>query len=264
MALSKRGSSLRPPFLKQLSFNRSKGGGEEAYPFSVPLFRKSFNLSFSQPVTIFTGENGTGKSTLLEFIAHSCGFNIYGGSRNHLYKAHENQSLDYLCDLAKACKLSWLPKVSKGFFMRAETFFNFMEKVHYDLDGYDPGFLEQCYGGDLFQRSHGESFLSFFSHQLDRQGIFLFDEPESALSPARQLEFLRLLKKVADSEKGQIIMVTHAPLLMALPGAELLSFTHRGMAPITLEQTPHFQLLEKFFHDPHRFIDKTLQNTDEE
>lgn len=259
MGTFKRSNSLKPPFLKQLSFDHGKGASEETYPFSISLFQKSFDLSFSKPITIFVGENGTGKSTLLEFIAYSCGFNIYGGSRNHTYGVHENQSLEYLNQLSKTMKLAWLPKVSKGFFMRAETFFNFMEHVHYNIE-----FHPECYGGDLFQRSHGESFLSFFSHQLDRPGIFLFDEPESALSPTRQLEFLKLLKKVSDSGKGQIIMVTHSPLLMALPGAELISFSHRGMAPITLEQTPHFQLLNRFFENPQTFISEALQDTTED
>lgn len=260
----KRGSSLKSPFLKQLSFDVSKAEDVTGYPFSVPLFEKSFTLTFSKPITILVGENGTGKSTLLEFIAHACGFNIWGGSRNHLYGAHENQSLEYLSQLSRTMKLAWLPKVSKGFFMRAETFFNFLEKVHYGLDGYDPGFLDQCYGGDLFQRSHGESFLSFFSHQLNRQGIFLFDEPESALSPSRQIEFLKLLKKVEESRQGQIIMVTHSPLLMACAGADLVSFSRRGIEKVELEQIGHFQLLSEFFKSPQKFLKEMMKLEPEE
>jgi predicted ATPase len=264
----KRRSTLKAPFLKQLSFDVSPVKDDALYPFSIPLFKKSFSLAFTKPITIFVGENGTGKSTLLEFIAHACGFNIWGGSRNHFYGANENQSLDYLNQLTKFMRLSWLPRVSKGFFMRAETFFNFLEKVHYGLDGYDPAFLEQCYGGDLFKRSHGESFLAFFEHQMDREGIFLFDEPESALSPSRQVEFLKLLKRVENSQRGQVIMVTHSPLLMAFPGADLFSFTHCGIEQVQLKQIENFQLLEKFFNHPHQFIkeimsqklDKNLNN----
>ena len=245
--------SLKSPFLKKLSFDRSKADDEDSYPFTVPIFKKNFSLNFSNPVTIFTGENGTGKSTLLEFIAHACGFNIWGGSKNHVYSANENQSLSYLKSLNNTINLSWLPKVSKGFFMRAETFFNFMEHVHYNID-----FHPNCYGGDLFQRSHGESFLSFFEHQLNRKGIFLFDEPESALSPSRQIEFLKLLNKVKKSQSGQIIMITHSPLLMAFPGAELVSFSRCGLEPIRLQETLHFQLMERFFNDPEKFLDEKL------
>lgn len=252
-------SSLKPPFLKQISFDRTKAEAGNDYPFSIPLFKKSFTLKFSKPVTIFVGENGTGKSTLLEFIAYASGFNVWGGSRNHTYGAHENQCLEYLKELAKGATLSWLPKVAKGFFMRAETFFNLLEKIHYELDGYDQGFLERCYGGDLFKRSHGESFLSFFSHQMNRHGLFLFDEPESALSPSRQVEFLKLLKTVEQSQRGQIIMITHSPLLMSFPGAEVFSFTHRGIERIEPQQTGHFQLMEEFFKNPRRFLQEAMK-----
>ena len=250
----KRASSLKAPFLKQISFDRAKAEGSTDYPFSVPLFQKNFTLKFQKPVTIFVGENGTGKSTLLEFIAYAAGFNVWGGSRNHTHDAHEDQSLEYLKDLSKAATLAWLPKVSKGFFMRAETFFNFLEHVHYNID-----FHPECYGGDLFKRSHGESFLSFFSHQMNRQGLFLFDEPESALSPSRQVDFLKLLKTVEASQNAQVIMITHSTLLMSFPGAEVFSFTHRGIERIEPDQTVHFQLMEQFFKNPHRFLQEMME-----
>lgn len=190
MATQKIRENLRPPFLKRVCFEKTKAKAQDCFPFSIPIFQKDFILELTKPVTIFVGENGSGKSTLLEFIAFLCGFNLLGGSRNHMYGTHGRESLEHIKQLAECTRLSWLPKMSTGFFFRAETFFNFSEYIlDPELDN-----LEVLYGGDLLKRSHGESFLTFFSNRLSRRGIYLFDEPEAALSPTRQLEFLKKLR----------------------------------------------------------------------
>lgn len=254
MVLKKTQSYLKPPFLKRICFEKNKAEDLDNFPFSIPIFRKDFILEFSKPITVFVGENGSGKSTLLEFIASSCGFNLLGGSQNHLYTTHGRESFDHLKRLTDCTTLSWLPKVSTGFFLRAETFFNFLEYIH-NPEWQD---LEVQYGGNLLKKSHGESFLSFFANQLERKGIYLFDEPEAALSPTRQLEFLKILKQVEDRGNAQVILITHSPLLMAYPNADLFTFGYRGISKIALEDSDHFRAMSKFYKNPHVFIEESL------
>jgi predicted ATPase len=260
MAPKKNQGTLRSPFLKRICFEKAKADNQESFPFSIPIFRKDFILELSKPITIFVGENGSGKSTFLEFIASLCDFNLQGGSHNHLYDTHGRESLEHIKQLAMCTRLSWLPKMSTGFFFRAETFFNFAEYIldpELELD------LEASYGGDLLKKSHGESFLTFFSNRLNGRGIYLFDEPEAALSPTRQLEFLRILKQVEDRGNAQVIFITHSPLLMAYPYADLFMFGYRGISKIALEGSEHFRVMSKFYKNPHIFIEESLNQESE-
>lgn len=254
MAIQKIRENLKPPFLKRICFEKAKAKDQDRFPFSIPIFQKDFILELTKPVTIFVGENGSGKSTLLEFIASLCGFNLLGGSRNHLYDTQGRESLEHIKQLAECTRLSWLPKMSTGFFFRAETFFNFSEYIlDPDLDN-----LEASYGGDLLKKSHGESFLTFFSNRLSWKGIYLFDEPEAALSPTRQLEFLKILKQIEDRANAQVILITHSPLLMAYPSANLFMFGYRGISKIDLEDSEHFRVMSKFYKNPRLFIKESL------
>lgn len=251
---SRKKSGLFPPFLKKISFNRPTT--DQGFPFNIPAFQRDFTLEFSKPVTIFTGANATGKSTLLEFIAHRCSFNLLGGSRDHCYQTLARDSYPHLKKLADCMRLAWLPKVSQGFFLRAETFFNFLEYIH------DPRWqdLEASYGGNLLTQSHGEGFLSFFRHRLPRGGLYLMDEPEAALSPMHQMEFLKILKEIENRGNAQVILVTHSPLLMGYPTAELYEFGGRGIKPSALEKTQHFQVMKSFCQAPQAFIRRLLEN----
>ncbi len=247
-------SKLHPPFLKQITFSRDQAS-TDSFPFTIPLFKKDFTLEFEKPITILIGENGSGKSTLLEFIAHACGFNIQGGSRDHAYNAQGIESLDHLNALAPHLRLSWLPKVTEGFFMRAETFFNFLEFIHKP----EWSDLERYYGGNLLQKSHGESFLAFFANRLLRGGMYLLDEPEAALSPMRQFEFLKVLEETENRQNAQIILVTHSPLLMGYPNADIYLFDYHGIRKTTLEETEHFLTMKQYFNDPRTFIKQFLE-----
>jgi len=154
--------------------------------------------------------------------------------------------------LAKALRASWLPKITSGWFFRAESFFSvarYLDRAAVEAAAAPPDFLSH---------SHGEGFLRFFGERCERQGIFIFDEPESALSPSRQIMFLRLLRRMERSGRCQVLMATHAPLLMAYPGAQLLRLSHAGLAPITLEETEHFALTRAFCTDPAAFVDAAL------
>ena len=205
------------PFLQHIYMPKDAEIGDQ-YPFSIPLVQNApLNIEFTTPVTIFVGENGTGKSTILECIAYHCGFNVSGGNKNHLY----TQNAD-IAPLATALRFSWRPKVTNGFFMRAESFINFAGYV--DKMAEEDGAVALApYGGvSLNEQSHGEAFLSLFENRFGRKVIYILDEPEAALSPSRQLQLIAVLHELTRSDSAQIIMATHSPMLMSLPNARLL------------------------------------------
>ncbi|MBV8650656.1 MAG: AAA family ATPase, partial [Alphaproteobacteria bacterium] len=207
------------------------------------------------------GENGTGKSTLLEAIAELCGFNPQGGSRDNYYRHGDGADAH---GLAAALRPVWLPKVSKGFFFRAESFFNFATYIEetYREDLRKTPWTER----NLHQHSHGEVFLSFFERRFggEQSSLYLIDEPEAALSPERQLEFLAMIEERRAAGTVQFIIATHSPLLMAYPHADILLFSHRGLRRATLSDTPHFRLYQDFFADPGGFLDAALERIAEE
>lgn len=245
-------SHFTAPFLRSIALREDKRG--DGYPFSVPLFEPGFALNFTHPVTIIMGTNGSGKSTLLEAIAGLCGFAQLGGSRNHAVSSNDSRHA-----LANAFRPSWKPKVSDGFFVRAETLYKFIDSLNdiAETSG-QHGATYAAYGGQLEQRSHGEAFLQLFEHQLQRRGVFILDEPEAALSPARQLDFMRLLQKSESVGQAQFIIATHSPLLMAYPGATLLEIESSRLVERNFKATEHFRLLRDFYANPDVFIDRVL------
>jgi predicted ATPase len=252
MSRRQRPINLPAPYLKRVWLDRSRVPDAEAYPFCLPLFRPEFELSFERPITIIVGENGTGKSTLLEGIAALAGYDDAGGGKGYMPADHSGAIEATGGSLATALRASWLPKITSGWFFKAETFFSvarYLDRAAQEGFGIPPDFLSH---------SHGEGFLRFFEERCERQGIFIFDEPESALSPSRQLMFLRLLGRMEQSGRSQVIMATHSPLLMAHPGARLLLLSKYGLEPVSLEQTEHFRLLREFCADPAQFVRQAL------
>jgi predicted ATPase len=223
-----------------------------AYPFCLPFLSNGFQLEFERPITIIVGENGTGKSTLLEGIAALAGYDEAGGGKGYRPVDH-SQALEAMGGrLAKALRASWLPKITNGWFFRAESFFSvarYLDAAALNADAAPPDFLSH---------SHGEGFLRFFAERCSRQGIFIFDEPESALSPSRQMEFLKLLHRMEQSGICQVVMATHSPILMAYPAARLLRLSKYGLEPIAVEQTDHFRLMREFCADPATFVQSAI------
>ena len=213
------------------------------YPFNIPAFSRGIDLAFRGKVTFFVGENGSGKSTLLEALAECCGFNPEGGNRDHHRAVFAERS-----PLAQALKLSWSPKVTEGFFMRAESFYNFatyIEGVSDDL---------RAYGGkSLHEQSHGESFISLFAHRFE-QGIYLLDEPEAALSPQRQLTFLKIIHDLATPGHAQFLIATHSPIILSYPGAVLFSLDGDAIREVDYRETKHFLITRDFLNSPERFF----------
>jgi predicted ATPase len=252
-ARKQRPINLPAPYLRRLWLDPSRMTDRDAYPFCLPLFAKGdFDLDFDRAVTIIVGENGTGKSTLLEGIAALAGYDEVGGGKGYRPVDHSGAVEVMGGSLAQALRASWLPKITNGWFFRAESFFT----VARYLDAAAVEFGEPP--PDFLSHSHGEGFLRFFDERCRRQGIFIFDEPESALSPARQIEFLKLLRRMDGSGICQVIMATHAPILMAYPNARLLRLTKYGLAPVTLEETEHFRLIREFCADPAAFLEAMM------
>lgn len=239
-------------FLKRITLLRENIPSYGQYPFSIPSIYSLDEINLESKITFFVGENGSGKSTLLEAIADKCDFNTAGGGRNNIYELHESES-----KLGDYIRLSWLPKVTNGFFLRAESFYNFATHID-ELD--DPRKYENYGGKSLHNQSHGESFLSLFLNRFNSKAIYLLDEPEAALSPARQLTFLKILHDLTEKENTQFIIATHSPILLGYPGAEILSFDNGQITKIAYENTDHYQITKYFLHNREKFLSELLKD----
>jgi predicted ATPase len=259
MARRNKPINLPAPYLKRIWLDPSRITNREAYPFCLPLLRDDFELSFDRAITIIVGENGTGKSTLLEGIAVLAGYDEVGGGKGYRPVDHSNALEVMGGQLSTALRASWLPKITNGWFFRAESFFSvarYLDQVN--LEEF-PGLERGGRPPDFLSHSHGEGFLRFFEERCQRQGIFVFDEPESALSPSRQIEFLKLMRRMDDIGHCQIIMATHSPVLMAYPNARLLRLTKYGLEPVTVAETDHYKVMREFCDDPAGFVEAAIK-----
>lgn len=248
--------------LKKIALLRERVDNWDAYPFSVPVIRQFEDICFRSRITFFAGENGTGKSTLLEAIASHYGFGREGGTRNFLNDSTEsNHSID---PLVRALRLSFDKRTGAGYFLRAESFFNSASYID-QLDA-EPSFaapISEFYGGkSLHERSHGETFFTLLDLKFRRNGLFLMDEPEAALSPQRQLSFLLLVHDVLKKYKdAQFIISSHSPVLLGYPGAQILSFDEDRIREITYEETPAMQIVQRFLNQREKFLAELFQDT---
>jgi predicted ATPase len=229
------------PFLHGISSLPEKTDPTQ-YPFNIPAFSHGIDLAFRSTVTFFVGENGSGKSTLLEALAECCGFNPEGGNRDHHREVFADRS-----PLAQALRLSWRPRVTEGFFMRAESFYNFATYL-------DQVSNLRAYGGkSLHGQSHGESFISLFANRFE-QGLYILDEPEAALSPQRQLSFLRIIHDLATPGHAQFLIATHSPIVLSYPGAVLFSLDGDAIRQVDYRDTNHFLITRNFLNSPDTFF----------
>ena len=244
-------SVIGSPFLTNVRLHEDRVV-EGVHPFTIRSIMRGLPLTFSTPVTFLVGENGSGKSTLLEALAWALGFSDQGGDRTNAYAEDADGHA-----LGRALALSWRKRVTGGFFLRAETFFNYARHLE------ELGSAFSLYDGiPLNQRSHGEAFLALFQNRFE-DGTYLLDEPEAALSPSRQLTFLSVLHDLAQSRAAQLIIATHSPILLTLPGARVLSCSDAGIKEIDYRDTEHFQLTKDFLNAPERYF-RHLFDADEE
>lgn len=257
MARKRRDTRLPAPFLKRLTLIADRMGDRAAYPMNLPwLDPEAFELAFETPVTVIVGENGSGKSTLIEAIAALAGYDEAGGGKGYRPVDHSRALDQSGAALGDAMRAAWLPKVTDGWFFRAESFFSvarYLDETAMDGGGAPPDFLSW---------SHGEGFIRVFEERMARQGLYLMDEPESALSPNRQLDLLRLLARLQETAAAQVILATHSPILMATPGAHVLQMTRLGPEPTQFKDTPHFRLYRSFVTDPDAFVQAALRGED--
>jgi predicted ATPase len=247
-----------------------------AFPFGVPAIRTLAELTFDTPVTFFVGENGSGKSTLLEGIALSAGLPTVGSSA-----ATDDATLAAQAALGRALKLVWSRRTKRGFFLRAEDFFGFtkqlarmrvemlqrmteLEDEYQDRSSYAKslamgpmaaslGDMERRYGIDLDANSHGQSFLKLFQSRFVPDGLYLLDEPEAPLSPQSQLALMAMIGDMV-AERGQFVVATHSPILLAFPGARIYSFDDGPVREVDYASLDHVILTRDFLNNPERFL----------
>ncbi|WP_282939989.1 AAA family ATPase [Paenibacillus sp. RC67] len=224
-------------FLRSVQIMKQQFPNQTAYPFSISALNGVESINLQGNVTFFVGENGSGKSTILEAIAYQCGFNTAGGGRNNYFEVDASSS-----SLGNYIRLSWMPKLTNGFFLRAETFYQFASHIDEMPESL------QYYGGrSLHAQSHGEAFLSLFQHRFGKKAIYLLDEPEAALSPARQLALLRIMKDL--EREAQFIVATHSPILLGYPDAQILNFDQSPIESIRYEDTLHYIVTRRFLEN---------------
>ena len=261
----------------QLAAVEYRRNGEPVdFPFSVPSIATLERLDFDGPVTVLVGENGTGKSTLLESLAIATQLPAVGSARPSTDPTLEPQRR-----LARQLRLTWRGRTRRGFFLRAEDFFGFQKQLavqraeheaelrRIDRELVDAseharrlargphraslGAMEQRYGADPDARSHGEAFLNLFQQRLVPGGLFLLDEPEAALSPQSQLGFLAMIRDAVDAG-SQFLIATHSPILMAIPGARILGFDDPPVRPVSFEELESVMLVRDFLQAPERYL----------
>jgi predicted ATPase len=246
--------------------------GMTGYPYSLPVIQCMDELRLDTPVTLFVGENGTGKSTLLESIAASTRLSTVGGK-----DVERDPTLAPVRDLSDHLRIIWAKPTSRGFFMRAEDFFNFasrMTETAREMDELADSYLgdrsygallargsalgqrtelARNYGDDLHARSHGEAFLQVFQSRFVPGGLYLLDEPDTALSPLRQLALISLIRGMVELN-AQFIIATHSPMLMAYPGATIYRFGETGIRKIPFDEADNVVLMRDFLANPELFL----------
>ncbi|MBR7746744.1 AAA family ATPase [Undibacterium baiyunense] len=238
-------SSLQAkPYLRQVSIRADAEFDQDQFPYYLPAVQAINNLQFHPDVTFFVGENGSGKSTVLEAIAIALGFSAEGGTKSVRFQTADTISpLHSVLLLAQSFK-----RPADGYFLRAESFFNvatYMDKM---------GYLDSYGGKSLHARSHGEAFMALLLTKLRGKGLYLLDEPEAALSPNRQLAALSAIHQLVQND-SQLIIATHSPILLAYPNAKIFQFSGNGIEEVKYEDTEHYALTKDFLN----FYERRLQ-----
>ncbi len=237
------------PYLKSITLDRPEGKTARSFPFNIPAIANFKRMDFHPDVTFLVGENGSGKSTLLEAIASSMQIGGEGGTGNFVVEDRYGDAK--LSDFVRGKKSFQKPR--DRFFLRAESFFNiadYLEDLWRDPDACTSKYqVFKRYGGkSLHEQSHGESFLALLTHGLGGKGFYLFDEPEAALSPSRQLSALVRIHDLVQ-DQSQFIIATHSPILMAYPNAKIFFFDNAGCRQIGFEETEHYKITRDFLNN---------------
>jgi predicted ATPase len=234
-------------YIRKVALRDDKIDSFDEYPYSLPAIKNFETLTLHPKVTYFVGENGTGKSTILEAIAVAFGLNAEGGTANFNFSTHKTHSdLHEKLTLVKGSK-----RPEHSFFLRAESFYNLATNI-------DEIGAEQSYGGkSLHEQSHGESFFSVIMNRFRGNGLYILDEPEAALSPAKQLALLVRMDELIQ-KNAQFIIATHAPIVMAYPDSLLYQLNDGVFEALKYEETEHFKVMKSFLDNPKGMLDMLL------
>lgn len=235
-------------YLRSIELKRDSVKSFFKYPFSLPAIKNLSTLEFHPKVTFIVGENGSGKSTILEAIAVACGFNAEGGTRNFNFTTSNTHSELY--NYIKLIKGIRTPR--DGFFLRAESFYNLATNVD-ELEREVPGLLSYYGGRSLHQQSHGESFFAVFMNRFNGNGLYILDEPEAALSPSRQMAMITKIHELVQ-ENSQFVIATHSPIIMAYPNAIIYEIKDE-IKRVDYEETEHYQVMKSFINNKNKMLD---------
>jgi predicted ATPase len=216
---------------------------KDYYPFNLPVFQETRSLSFDTPVTFFTGENGSGKSTLLKAISNRCGIHIWQALEGKRYDFNPYEELLY-----RFIEVEWTDGYVKGSFFSSDIFRDFARNLD-EWATADPEMLKYFGGKSLMTQSHGQSLMSFFKARYKIKGLYLLDEPETALSPKSQLALLELLKETGKAGHAQFLVATHSPILMSCPDTLIYSFDTSPVSSIAYRETDHYKIYRQFFRE---------------
>jgi predicted ATPase len=234
--------------LKRVTLHPGTYPTRDCYPFNLAIFLHEQSVSFSTPITMFVGENGTGKSTLLEALARLCEIYIWRDSDRRRYQYNPFEETFH-----QHCSIEWTADRVAGAFFGSNIFHHFAQLLD-EWAANDPGLLDYFGGKSLVAQSHGQSLMSFFKSRYQRKGLCLLDEPETALSPRSQIELLNLLITAGGTGQAQFIIATHSPILLACPGAVLYSFDGDRITKTAYEETAHYKLYESFLKDRSKHV----------
>jgi predicted ATPase len=243
--------NVQHSYLRKIQLKRQQIPTFNRYPFDLAVIRSLNTLDFHPKVTYIVGENGMGKSTLMESIAVAWGFNPEGGTINFSFSTQATHSS--LFEYIQLIRGSRRPK--DGFFFRAESYYNLATTID-ELDN-QPSFgrnIKDSYGGkSLHEQSHGESFFATFIHRFGEDGLYILDEPEAALSPLRQMAMLTRIHELV-LQNSQFIIATHSPIIMAYPDSIIYNLTPNGIEVQMLEETDHFMIMKEFLNNKDKML----------
>ena len=258
--MARKRTSRPGPYLTRLEVLRERISDPSRFPYTLPAVRGLSALALHPKVTFFVGDNGSGKSTVLEAIAVACGLNPEGGSKNFNFATYPSHSrLDEAVRLVRTASAP-----ADTYFLRAESFYNVASEIErLDAEPGCGGRIIDSYGGvSLHEQSHGESFFALFQNRFGDNGLYLVDEPEAALSPQRQLQFLVLLHDYIQ-RGGQFVIATHSPIIMSYPESWIHLFDANGIRRIEYKDTEHYQVTHDFLANPSRSLVVLLNQSED-